>query len=141
MIRIHSSTELRNLTNSMWDKCKRTHTQIHHGQTVDEDKVKILKVVREKQLLRYKGTRCRKWLTTEAKRQQTFFFFLLFLRAAPAAYGDSQARGQMRATAASLHHSHSNARSKPCLQPTSQLMTMLDPYMYMYLYFHTNNVS
>ena len=28
------------------------------------------------------------------------------------AYGSSQARGLIRATAASLHHSHSNARSK-----------------------------
>ena len=39
-----------------------------------------------------------------------FFFFLLF-SAAPSAYGSCQARGQIRAAAASLHHSHSNARS------------------------------
>ena len=30
----------------------------------------------------------------------------------------SQARGQIGAVAAGLHHSHSNARSKPCLPPT-----------------------
>ena len=30
-------------------------------------------------------------------------------------YGGSQARGLIRAAASSLHHSHSNARSEPCL--------------------------
>ena len=44
------------------------------------------------------------------------------------AYGGSEARGLIRATAASLHHSYSNARSEPRLQPTPQLMVMLDPY-------------
>ena len=34
------------------------------------------------------------------------FFFLL--RAAPATYGSSQARGQTRAAVAGLHHSHGN---------------------------------
>ena len=38
-----------------------------------------------------------------------------FLRAAPTVYGDSQARSQIGVVAASLHHSHSNARSEPCL--------------------------
>ena len=51
---------------------------------------------------------------------QNNFFFLLF-KAALAAYGSSQARGAIRAAAAGLHHSHSNARSKPCLRPTPQL--------------------
>ena len=36
-------------------------------------------------------------------------------RAAPAAYGGSQFRGRIGAVAASLHHSHSNARSEPRL--------------------------
>ena len=49
-----------------------------------------------------------------------FFAFLLF-RAAPTAYGSSQPKGLIRAAAASLHHSHSNATSKPCLWPTPQL--------------------
>ena len=44
-----------------------------------------------------------------------YFFFFLF-RAIPMAYGGSQARGLIRATAAGLHHS--NSRSEPCLQPT-----------------------
>ena len=35
--------------------------------------------------------------------------------AAPTAYGGSQARGPIRAVAAGLHHSHSNARSEPGL--------------------------
>ena len=41
-----------------------------------------------------------------------YFYFYLLFRAAPAAYGGSQARGQIRAIAAGLHHSHSNARSE-----------------------------
>ena len=41
-------------------------------------------------------------------------FFLLF-RATGAAYGSSQGRGLIRATAAGLHHSYGNARAKPRL--------------------------
>ena len=48
-------------------------------------------------------------------------------RAAPMAYGSSQARGWIGAIAASLHHSHSNAGSGPCLWPTPQLMATPDP--------------
>ena len=40
--------------------------------------------------------------------------FLLF-RATLEAYGGSQARGLIRAIDAGLHHSHSKARSEPCL--------------------------
>ena len=50
-----------------------------------------------------------------------------FLRAAPAIYGSSQARGQIRAVATGLHHSHSNTRLEPRLQPTPQLEAILDP--------------
>ena len=38
------------------------------------------------------------------------------------AYRSSQARGRIRATATSLHHSNSNAGSKLHLRPISQLM-------------------
>ena len=38
-------------------------------------------------------------------------------RAAPKAYGGSQARGQIGAVANGLRHSHSNARAKLHLQP------------------------
>ena len=65
------------------------------------------------------------------------FYFLLFIclfiylfrlfRAEPLAYGNSQARGPIRAIAAGLCHSHSNTRSEPCLQHTPQLTAMLDP--------------
>ena len=55
-----------------------------------------------------------------------FFIFCLF-RAFPASCGDSQARGPIEATTASLHHSHSNSRSEPHLPPTLQLMATLDP--------------
>ena len=58
------------------------------------------------------------------------FFCLFFLGGgggAPAAYGGSQARGRIGATTAGLHQSHGNTRSKPCLQPTPQLMAVPDP--------------
>ena len=55
-----------------------------------------------------------------------FFVFLLFLWAAPAAYGGSQARGLIGAVAASLHHSHSNSGSEPRLRPTPQLTATPD---------------
>ena len=51
-----------------------------------------------------------------------FFIYLLF-RAAPGAYGGSQARVQIGATAASLHHSHGNLGSEPYLRPTPRLAT------------------
>ena len=59
------------------------------------------------------------------------FFFWLF-RAVLAAYGSSQARGQIRAAAADLQHSHSHSHSHshmgfgPRLQPTSQLAATWD---------------
>ena len=45
------------------------------------------------------------------------------------AYGNSQARGQIGATAkaAGLCHNHSNVGSEPHLQPTPQLMVTPDP--------------
>ena len=50
------------------------------------------------------------------KRSGPGWSFCLF-RATPKAYGGSQARGP----ATGQHHSHSNARSEPCLWPTPQL--------------------
>ena len=44
-----------------------------------------------------------------------FPFVFLSFRAAPAAYGGSQARGQIGDVAAGLHHSHGNSGSKLCL--------------------------
>ena len=48
-------------------------------------------------------------------------------RTASVAYVGSQAKGPIGATAAGLHHRHSNARSEPRLRPTPQLTAMLDP--------------
>ena len=48
-------------------------------------------------------------------------------RAAPGAYGGSPARGQLRAVAAGLYHSHNSAGSEPHLRPTPQLVTTPDP--------------
>ena len=59
-----------------------------------------------------------------------FIFIIFFIfRATPAAYGGFQARGLIKAVAASLHHSHSNTRSKSHLQPThsSQPCRILNP--------------
>ena len=58
-----------------------------------------------------------------ANQVEHFFFF----RATPMAYGGSQARGLIGATAPSLPHSHSNARSELRLRPTPQLTAMPDP--------------
>ena len=41
-----------------------------------------------------------------------FYFYFLLFRATPVAYASSQDRGRLTATAASLHHSHSNAGSE-----------------------------
>ena len=41
-----------------------------------------------------------------------FYLFIYFLRAAPTAYGNSQARGRIGATATGLHHGHSNSGSE-----------------------------
>ena len=56
-------------------------------------------------------------------------FIYLFIRAAPTAYGSSQARGKIGASAAGLHHSHSNgnARSKLHVQPIPQLKATPGP--------------
>ena len=56
---------------------------------------------------------------TEADlRRNSFFFFFFFglFRAACEAYGGSQASGLIRAVAAGLHHSNSNARSEQSLE-------------------------
>ena len=58
--------------------------------------------------------------------QLTFYLFILFIyfclfafsRAAPAAYGGSQARGLIGAIATGLRQSHSNTGSKLHLRPT-----------------------
>ena len=68
-------------------------------------------------------------------KKVTFSFFLIFnflsffvlSRAAPVAHGGSQARSLIGAVATSLRNSHSNAGSKPHLQPTPQLTATLDP--------------
>ena len=56
-------------------------------------------------------------------RSQFFWFLVLggdfgLFRAIPVAYGSTQARSRIRATAASLLRSHSNAKSEPHLCPT-----------------------
>ena len=71
------------------------------------------------------GSRMRYILCKIVHKPFNIYFF--HFRAAPAAYGSSQARGRIGATAASLHHSHSNARSEPYLQTISQLTAVPDP--------------
>ena len=69
------------------------------------------------------------WLFLSFIEYQNFIylFILLFFRATLAAYGSSLARSQTGATAAGLHHSHSNVRSEVCTRPTPELTAMLDP--------------
>ena len=55
------------------------------------------------------------------------FVCFLLLRTTLSAYGGFQARGPIGAVASGLHHSHSNAGSKPYLQPTPHLMATPDP--------------
>ena len=57
------------------------------------------------------------------------FFFFFHFRSTPVAYGSSQARGQIKAAAANLPHSHHNARSKPHLWPkcSSRQCWILNP--------------
>ena len=55
------------------------------------------------------------------------FIYLLLFRGAPVAYGVSQARGRIRATAAGLHHIQSKMGPEPCLRTTPQLMAKPDP--------------
>ena len=56
-----------------------------------------------------------------------FSFFFFFFRAAPTAYGSSQAKGQIRAVVASLHHTHGNTGSESHLGPMPQFAAMPDP--------------
>ena len=57
----------------------------------------------------------------------SFFFFFGLFRAAPEACGSAQSRGQIGATAAGLHHSHSDMGSETPLRPTAQLTATPDP--------------
>ena len=50
-------------------------------------------------------------LVTFGTAEMNWLFVCALFRAAPAAYGGSQARGQIGAVAAHLHHSHSSASS------------------------------
>ena len=77
-----------------------------------------------------------KMYTVNLKQHFNGLFFILFYififclfafsRAAPAAYGGSQARGPVGAVATGLRQSHSNAGSEPRLQPTPQLTATPD---------------
>ena len=65
---------------------------------------------------------------------QILFFFILFIylffglfRAAPVAYGGSQARGRTGAVPTGPSHSHSSDISEPHLWPTPQLTATPDP--------------
>ena len=85
-------------------------------------------VLREPQRWELSFWTCLSFYLKEAQSDHGFFFFFVFclFRAAPTAYGGSHARGLMGATAASLRHSHSNARSKLHLRPTPQFMATTD---------------
>ena len=52
------------------------------------------------------------WEKHQTWRIKFLCLFIFLFRAAPMAYGGSQARGLIRAVEASLRHSHSNAGTK-----------------------------
>ena len=59
--------------------------------------------------------------------EREFVSFFVFSRAAPTAYGDSQARGRIGTVVAGLLQSHRNARSELRLRPTPQFTARMDP--------------
>ena len=67
------------------------------------------------------------WMSQPLSFSFLCIFIFLLSRAAPAAYGGSQARDPIRAAAAGLPHSHSNARSQLRFRPTPQLTATPDP--------------
>ena len=66
--------------------------------------------------------------TGEMKKYHNSSFFCDLFRATHMAYVSSQTRGWITATAAGLHHSHSNMGSELCLWPTPQLTATLIPW-------------
>ena len=64
---------------------------------------------------------------TGIKDDKLLLLLLLLFRVAPTAHGGSQARDLIRAVAAGLHYSYSNAGSELCLQTTPQLTATPDP--------------
>ena len=67
------------------------------------------------------------FLPTQDKFLHRNFFLNFFWGGAPTACGSSQARGQIVAAAAGLHHSHGNVDFKLHLWPTLQLAATPDP--------------
>ena len=61
------------------------------------------------------------------KYYNSSLFLVGAYRATPMAYGSSQARGWVGATATSIRHNHSNTRSEPSLWLTAQLIEMAMP--------------
>ena len=57
------------------------------------------------------------------------------------AYGGSQARDRIRATAAGLHHSHSNARSEPRQMQTETLVPSSDLPFCFFLELHLQHME
>ena len=66
--------------------------------------------------------------TTFTIWRSNFFFFFLFFRTTHMAYGSSQVRGRIGATAFRLCHSHRDLGSEPHLQSTPQPTPMPDTW-------------
>ena len=70
---------------------------------------------------------CFRGMGVGSLKSLSLFFFFLLLRAAPVAYGSSQARDRIRTLTASLCQSHNNPSAKIHLPPTPQIMATPDP--------------
>ena len=107
----------------LMSQVKMVHSAVGVGGGEDSEKMKDM----DKQQQRHKeGTQIIQFFAS--KSLLCFLFcFCFFLGPHPGIHGSSQARGSIKAAAAGLRHSHSNARSKPSLPSTPQLTTMLGP--------------
>ena len=72
----------------------------------------------------YENMLKRKYTPVFVMQQDYEWFLFIFL---PRRMEVPRLRGQIRAAAASLHHSHGNVESKPHLRPTPQQRQILNP--------------
>ena len=98
---------------------------LHRKYTIN----KYMLLKQNKQYTARVTTNCFSSLRVHLRWEFPFFFFVFlpFLGQLPTAYGGSQARGLIGATASGLYQCHSNMGSKLHLRPTPQQCQILNP--------------